>query len=411
MSDMTALVYLLVIGLVFAVAWNWLNRNRNPRAKLGPDGTNVREPETFVVHHEGKGQGLDIANTALKERTENLSRDLPGEGHEVHAPVPGRDLVRLSDPPSDVSRYGDEKVAPGATPGQPGAETKEKVLMEGPKGSRPATPEEPGSPYAKGRRVTDNHRDVELAADLLPATEPGQKRRLGRDMAATPTDDGHEPGYGLGKTAAGHGRVVMFRGRLDRQAKAGAEAEETEIAFNPDPDWAEMGEDLDWSPLFEEVALPPNWGEDATVVMVRNPRSLYVYWERAGYGDENLRATLGEAEFNRTIPCLRVYDVASGAWPGQPGSRVFSIDVNDFADHWFVNDGVEPGCEYIVSYGRRTPDGRYYLLSHSVPVRTPQEAPAPESLARAGMLYQYYVRQPGGGQTGQDPHHPGSQWR
>jgi hypothetical protein len=196
--------------------------------------------------------------------------------------------------------------------------------MEGPKGSRPATPEEPGSPYAKGRRVTDNHRDVELAADLLPGTEQGQKRRLGRDMAATPTEDGHEPGYGLGKTA-GHGRVVMFRGRLERQAGAGAEPEETEdaeIAFSPDPTWAEMGEDLDWSPLFEEIALPPNWGEDATVVMVRNPRSLYVYWERAGYGDENLKATLGDAEYSRTIPCLRIYDVASGAWPGQPGGRV-----------------------------------------------------------------------------------------
>ncbi|HWI51144.1 MAG TPA: hypothetical protein VNT01_03255, partial [Symbiobacteriaceae bacterium] len=150
---MTALAFLGVLGLVFSAVWTYLARHKGPKAKLGSDGTNVREPETFVVHHEGKGQGLDIANTALKERTENLRQDLPGETHTIKAPVPGRDMIRMSSPPSDVSHYGDVKVAPGATPGEPGAESKEKVLSEGPVGSRPGTPEEPGSPYGKGRRV------------------------------------------------------------------------------------------------------------------------------------------------------------------------------------------------------------------------------------------------------------------
>ena len=166
---MTGFVFLVVIALVFAVIWINLARRPGPKAKIGPDGTNVRNPETFVVHHEGKGQGLDIANTALKERTENLSRDLPGDAHKVKAAIPGRDMTRLDAPPSDVSKYGDEKVAPGAVPGQPGGETKEKVLTEGPVGSRPGTPEEPGTPFAKGRRVTDTHRDVELAEEVLPA--------------------------------------------------------------------------------------------------------------------------------------------------------------------------------------------------------------------------------------------------
>ncbi|HWI61602.1 MAG TPA: DUF4912 domain-containing protein [Symbiobacteriaceae bacterium] len=382
---MQALVLLVVLGLVLVAVWTYLARNQGPKAKLGPDGTNVREPETFVVHHEGKGQGLDIANTALKERTEELSRDLPGDTHQIHTPIPGRDMIRLSSPPSDVSRYGDLKVAPGATPGEPGAETKEKVLTEGPVGSRPGTPEEPGSPYGKGRRVTDNHRDVELAADLLPSMEPGHRR------AETPP-------------RTGHGRVILFRGRLGNRPEA------QEISFEPDATWeTEMGEELGWEGLNDIPQLPAHYGEDVTMVLVRNPRSLYVYWERAGCGDENLRSLLGEDEYREAQPCLRVFDVTSGAFPGQTGGQVWTIDVHENDDHWFLNEGIEPGREYAVSYERRTRDGRYYLLSHSWPVRTPHDSPAPaaEWDVTTGMLYRLYVSQPGE----QGHIHPGSKWR
>lgn len=367
---MQALVLLVVFGLVFYLVWNYLARHQGPKARLGPDGTNVREPETFVVHHEGKGQGLDIANTALKERTEDLSRDLPGDTHEIHAPVPGRDTIRMSSPPSDVSRYGDLKVAPGATPGQPGAESKETVLTDGPVGSRPGTPEEPGSPYGKGRRVSDTHRDVELAADMLPPLrrESGAETGLGDTTPSKP----------------GRGRVVHFRGLT-----------------------SEMAETFDWDRLNDVPPLPAHYGEDVTIVLVRNPRSLYVYWERAGFGDENLRAMLGD-EYDRATPMLRVCDVTSGAYPGQSGGRSWTIDVHESDNHWFINDGIEPGREYVVSYERRIRDGRCYLLSHSLPVRTPHEAPDPhaETDVTTGLLYQCYMRQPGEGGA-----HPGSQWR
>jgi hypothetical protein len=410
MSDMTALWFLIVLALVFAAVWSYLGRHAHPKAKLGPDGTNVREPETFVVHHEGKGQGIDIANTALKERTEVVRRDLPGGAHKVEAPVPGRDMVRMSDPPSDVSKFDDQKVAAGEEP-------KDKMLMEGPKGSRPETPEEPGSPYAKGRRVTDNHRDVELAADLLPNAYPGQGRRVDRDMAASPSTNGQEPGYGLGKTATNStdgeggfgdpelanttesgrggrremGRVIQFRSR----------AEEQGISFEPDPTFAqELGSELDWACLREKIPLPATYEEDDCVAMVRNPRSLYVYWERGGHGDENLKAIIGTAAWQTTIPCIRIWDVTSGAFPGQFGGRHLTIDVDDTADHWFINEGIEPGHEYVVSYERHTADGsRYWMLSRSTVVRTPHEAPAGET----GMLHMEYGMRPG--------EWSGSQWR
>lgn len=439
---MTAVYFLAALVLVFALAWRYLSRNPHPRAKLGPDGTNVREPETFVVHHEGKGQGIDIANTALKERTEDLKRDLPGDTHKIKAPVPGRDTIRLNEPPSDVSKFGDVKVAPGAEP-------KDKVLMEGPIGSRPGTPEEPGSPYAKGRRVTDNHRDVELAADLLPNLEAGPRSDTKREMAASPSTNGQEPGYGLGRTAPGEtdgeggfgdphlanateahttdtrrseggaagverrrGRVIQFR------ARPGGNAETDEaIAFQPDPVWAhEMAEELDWSGLHDEFPLPEHYGEDALTALVRNPRSLYVCWDRTGFGEENLQTMVGEDEYKSTVPCLRVYDLDSGAYPGQPGGHVQTIDVGEHDNHWFINHGIEPGRHYIVSFERRTAGGRSYLFSHSGPLATPHDSPAPYATgpftghlttgqfmgpagSRVGLLYQRYVGTPGGSGT------------
>lgn len=425
-----AWIIILGMALVFALIWIKLARNTGPRAKIGPDGTNVREPETFVVHHEGKGQGLDIANTALKERTEHVRRELPGDAHTVKTKVPGRDLIRMDEPPSDLSRYGDEKVAPGAVPGMPHAESKEKVLSEGPKGSRPETPEEPGSPYAKGRRVTDNHRDVELAADLLPDVFPGQHRRTPRDMAASPSTTGQEPGYGLGRTApggtdgeGGEGdddganyypeeqpeltddipdipdgnmptaaadlpRVVPFRPGGNATAYTfEVEDGSTPVEFVPDPSWSGTAAP-DWSALQEEVPLPEQYGEDAVVAMVRNPSSLYVYWERSGFGEENLRSLLG-SEWRQSVPVLRVFDVTSGAHPGQSGGHSWEIQVGETDDHWFINEGIQPSRRYVVSYERRTPDGQHYLISHSAPVQTPAQGPAQQS-----ELYARYGRQP-----------------
>ncbi len=426
---MAMIVFLVVLALVFAVVWINLAKKPGPRAKLGPDGTNVREPETFVVHHEGKAQGLDIANTALKERTEDLRKDLPGDTHKIQTPIPGRDMIRMDAPPSDISKFGSEKVAPGAEP-------KEKVLTEGPIGSRPGTPEEPGSPYAKGRRVTDVHRDMELAAETLPNLEPGRKGGVERKLAVSPSTTGKEPGYGLGKTGPGdtdgesdepgdgfheqpeatdelpdmpegdmptasveRGRVVPFTKKATgtqpkppaREARFQPESSMANVEFRPDPTLAqEASEELAWSGLQEDLPIPEVYGEDNMVAMVRNPRSLYVYWERSGYGDENLRSMLG-ADYERSTPCLRVFDVTSGAHPGQPGGQSFTITVGEHDDHWFVNDGIQPGHRYVVSYERRTTDGQFFLISHSAPVTTPHETAAEP----ANPIQQRYGGQPG----------------
>lgn len=412
MRSVTAIWFLVILALIFIAVWLYFGRNPGPRAKIGPDGTNVREPETFVVHHEGKGQGVDIANTALKERTEHLRKDLPGQAKQVRSPIPGREMIRMDAPPSDRSKYGAEKVAPGAVPGQPEAESKEKVLTEGPRGSRPESPEEPGSQHAKGRRVTDNHRDVELSAELLAHPFPDQGRAVSRDLAASPATTQHEPGYGLGRT---HPGATDGEGGEadDEHANAPGPVEQPEMTDDL-PDMPEgqlpMASSIDpqaavrvdapaqapapvrtrvEAPVHREPPresrslpvqdeeIPDSYGEETVVALVRNPRSLYVYWEFPQ--PEGERWAVSEP----SQPVIRIYNLTSGAQPEQSSEEVLTIHVTENDDHWFVNDGILPGHRYVASYERLGADGRYYPIAHSSPVQTPAvDVTAPQWLQR-----------------------------
>jgi len=353
---MTAWGFILLMLIAFAVIWVFFARRPGPRAKIGPDGTNVREPETFVVHHEGKGQGIDISNTALKERTEEFKRDLPGDTHKIKAPIPGRSMTQMEAPPSDISKYGDVKVAPGATPGIPGTETKDTVLTQGPIGSRPGTSEEPGSPYALGRRVTDNHRDIELATDLHPAITPGKGRNDTRRAASPPTN-GQEPGYGLGQTRPG-----------ESDGEGGEDGEDLTDISNGEMPAIKLDRRRSWDALHEEAHLPEATHLDAGIVaMVRNPRSLYVYW-----GETNPSEIKQNA-----YHCLKVSDLTT--------DTSFLVPITDGDDHWFINEGVEPGHRYIVSQGWQIPNGEFMEKASSDIVETPPGTPSPGSLKSANV--------------------------
>jgi len=161
------------------------------------------------------------------------------------------------------------------------------------------------------------------------------------------------------------------------------------IIFTPD---FELGEELgagDWSLLHDHDELPAAYGEDIVTAIVRNPRSLYIYWELDGDGEENLRQMLGAAEYKKSVPCLRVFDLTA--------DTDFFIDVSDHDDHWFLH-GLMPQHRYAVAFGRRRPDGRFYLIARSAPVTTPPESPAapPE---RSRLLYQRIGQAVGGGEA------------
>lgn len=129
---------------------------------------------------------------------------------------------------------------------------------------------------------------------------------------------------------------------------------------------------------------------DELVALVRNPRSLYVYWESGSPEERRLRHMLGEDGWRATVPCLRVFDVTAGGHPSRPGSHSLVMDLTEEEDHAFITQGLQPGHRYVVTQERRTREGRYYLIAHSSPVAMPQDGPGEES-----QLYRLYGRQHG----------------
>lgn len=129
--------------------------------------------------------------------------------------------------------------------------------------------------------------------------------------------------------------------------------------------------------------------EEGLVALVRNPQSLYIYWEPSSGADSRLREMLGDDEWQRTTPCLRVFDVTSGKYPDMRSGHLFELVLREHDDHAFIQ-GLTPGRRYVVSQDRKTPEGRYYMVQHSDPVVMPADGPEGVS-----PLYQMYGRQPG----------------
>jgi len=144
------------------------------------------------------------------------------------------------------------------------------------------------------------------------------------------------------------------------------------------------------APVTAPRTEPPGADADEPmVVLVRNPRSVYVYWELDTAADRRVRNLLGPDEWQRTIPCLRVFDVTSGRYPDLRRGHVFELTLHERDDHAFIN-GLKPGRRYVISHDRKTPEGRYYMIRHSGPVQMPYDRPSSQS-----PLYRLYGGQPG----------------
>lgn len=233
--------------------------------------------------------------------------------------------------------------------------------------------------------------DVELAEEVMPALF--DRRRMDRNLSVSRATT-KEPGPGEGGPEGGDPDLPVEQPDIQDDLTDIPNGEmpavrraSSVIAFRPD---FETGAEMvtfrpeaqpGWGSLQQHDPLPAEYAEDGVTAIVRNPRSLYAYWEKGGGGEQRLRAMLGDAAFKKTIPCLRLFDVST--------EGAVTIDVGEQDDHWFINN-LEPGHRYVLSFERRTEDGRYYLLSLSSPVSTPAEA-----AVGSGLLYEHLAQMSG----------------
>ena len=120
--------------------------------------------------------------------------------------------------------------------------------------------------------------------------------------------------------------------------------------------------------------LPSSYDRDRIILQVRDPRWLHSYWELRERTIQDLKNKLGEG-FYRAKRVLRVYDVTNIIFNGSNANRFFDIQVNDFANSWYV-DTAGPGRAWCMDLGLMLADGRFITILRSNVVQTPLDGPS-----------------------------------
>ena len=94
----------------------------------------------------------------------------------------------------------------------------------------------------------------------------------------------------------------------------------------------------------EYYDLPYRYNQTIVKILAQTPSSLFIYWDISDEDKNHLKETYGEHIFEVTKPVLIIHNLTM--------NYSFEIDINDFANSWYlhINDSK---CEYDIELGRR----------------------------------------------------------
>lgn len=100
--------------------------------------------------------------------------------------------------------------------------------------------------------------------------------------------------------------------------------------------------------VLEYYDLPYKYNKTVLKALAQNPNTLFVYWEISDEDVQSFKDQYGEDFFNITKPVLVIHNLTD--------KYSFEIDVNDFANNWYmhVNDTKS---QYVIELGRRPKEG------------------------------------------------------
>lgn len=96
--------------------------------------------------------------------------------------------------------------------------------------------------------------------------------------------------------------------------------------------------------LAEYYDLPYRYNQTVVKILAQTPKKLFVYWEISDYDRNNFINTYGDNFFNITKPVLIIHNLTM--------NYTFEIDINDFANSWYININ-DADCLYGIELGRR----------------------------------------------------------
>lgn len=120
----------------------------------------------------------------------------------------------------------------------------------------------------------------------------------------------------------------------------------------------------------EYYDLPFRYNKTVVKILAQTPTNLFIYWEISDEDRENLKNQYGQYFFEITKPVLIIHN--------ETMNYSFEIDINDFANSWYLHV-EDSNCEYKIELGRRPiPINYNYIPNYNIekqgyiePVTTP----------------------------------------
>ena len=140
------------------------------------------------------------------------------------------------------------------------------------------------------------------------------------------------------KSNSAKNKVIASKTSLDKKTTVTA----TNDQLSSSEDKKSSVAKVTFSPEYYD--LPYKYNQTVIKILAQTPTNLFVYWEISDEDRESLKKQYGKYFFEITKPVLVIHN--------QTMNYSFEVDINDFANSWYlhVNDS---NCEYQIELGRR----------------------------------------------------------
>ncbi|MDP8299108.1 MAG: DUF4912 domain-containing protein [Candidatus Tantalella remota] len=115
--------------------------------------------------------------------------------------------------------------------------------------------------------------------------------------------------------------------------------------------------------------IPQSYGDNRITLMVRDPWTVYSYWEISKDVEGGVRGQIERDGLTVSKSVLRVSEV-SGEGDDSEEKKAFEITLKDWADSWYLHVG-DPGKKWVAEVGIVCETGEFFCLAKSNPVSTP----------------------------------------
>ena len=112
--------------------------------------------------------------------------------------------------------------------------------------------------------------------------------------------------------------------------------------------------------------LPKKYGDNKIVLMIRDPYTLFTYWEINDEQINKIKLEIKKRNLSIKNIIIRLYKIGKDNSLSIFDDYVLDLDM----DHYYINDLI-PGYKWIIDIGILTNDKSFFSLSKSNVVQTP----------------------------------------